>query len=240
MSRCARPTGSPTPTPPSAGRGRGAVARSVRQARRRSARRDHGLRHVGARARRPDRPRAPARACARTAGQWPNSSPPPPNPLPRRVSPPTTACCRRARWDTVDELIDNLLAVFAAGASLVQVTNPDPAAHGPPPPDREDHQGVAGCLTRHSHSTTSRPVEASTAVFRAGLTAQSHQWDIKAQSGSLLAHTARVSPTEASSPRLSGSSGTSSELVRATTSTSSWSAPRASYSGQLRRRVIGP
>jgi hypothetical protein len=31
----------------------------------------------------------------------------------------------------------------------------------------------------------------TTAVFRAGLTAQSHQWDIKAQSGSLLAHTAR-------------------------------------------------
>jgi uncharacterized protein (TIGR03089 family) len=33
-----------------------------------------------------------------------------------------------ARWDGVDELIDNLLAVFAAGASLVQVTNADPAA----------------------------------------------------------------------------------------------------------------
>ena len=33
-----------------------------------------------------------------------------------------------ARWDTADELIDNLLAVFAAGASLVQVANPDPAA----------------------------------------------------------------------------------------------------------------
>ncbi len=31
----------------------------------------------------------------------------------------------------------------------------------------------------------------TTAVFRAGLTAQSHRWDIKAQSGSLLAHTAR-------------------------------------------------
>ncbi len=33
-----------------------------------------------------------------------------------------------ARWDGVDELTDNLLAVFAAGASLVQVANPDPAA----------------------------------------------------------------------------------------------------------------
>ena len=32
------------------------------------------------------------------------------------------------RWDSADELTDNLLAVFAAGASLVQVTNPDPAA----------------------------------------------------------------------------------------------------------------
>ena len=33
-----------------------------------------------------------------------------------------------AGWDTADELIDNLLAVFAAGASLVQVANPDAAA----------------------------------------------------------------------------------------------------------------
>jgi hypothetical protein len=32
----------------------------------------------------------------------------------------------------------------------------------------------------------------TTVVFRSGLTAQSHQWDIKAQSGSLLAHTVRV------------------------------------------------
>ena len=33
-----------------------------------------------------------------------------------------------ARWDTADELIENLLAVFVAGGSLVQVTNPDAAA----------------------------------------------------------------------------------------------------------------
>jgi uncharacterized protein (TIGR03089 family) len=33
-----------------------------------------------------------------------------------------------ARWDTADELTDNLLAVFVAGASLVQVANPDPSA----------------------------------------------------------------------------------------------------------------
>jgi uncharacterized protein (TIGR03089 family) len=33
-----------------------------------------------------------------------------------------------AGWTTADELIDNLLAVYAAGASLVQVTNPDIAA----------------------------------------------------------------------------------------------------------------
>ena len=33
-----------------------------------------------------------------------------------------------AGWTTADELTDNLLAVFAAGASLVQVANPDPAA----------------------------------------------------------------------------------------------------------------
>jgi uncharacterized protein (TIGR03089 family) len=33
-----------------------------------------------------------------------------------------------AGWRTADELTDNLLAVFAAGASLVQVANPDPAA----------------------------------------------------------------------------------------------------------------
>ena len=33
-----------------------------------------------------------------------------------------------ARWTTADELTDNLLAVFAIGASLVQVANPDAAA----------------------------------------------------------------------------------------------------------------
>ncbi len=33
-----------------------------------------------------------------------------------------------AGWNTPDELTDNLLAVYAAGASLVQVTNPDPSA----------------------------------------------------------------------------------------------------------------
>ena len=33
-----------------------------------------------------------------------------------------------AAWTTADELVDNLLAVYAAGASLVQVANPDAAA----------------------------------------------------------------------------------------------------------------
>jgi uncharacterized protein (TIGR03089 family) len=33
-----------------------------------------------------------------------------------------------ARWDTPEALLDNLLAVFAAGASLVQVANPDAGA----------------------------------------------------------------------------------------------------------------
>jgi uncharacterized protein (TIGR03089 family) len=33
-----------------------------------------------------------------------------------------------ASWTRADELIDNLLAVFAAGASLVQVANPDATA----------------------------------------------------------------------------------------------------------------
>lgn len=33
-----------------------------------------------------------------------------------------------ASWDTPDELIDGLVAVYAAGASLVQVAHPDPAA----------------------------------------------------------------------------------------------------------------
>jgi uncharacterized protein (TIGR03089 family) len=33
-----------------------------------------------------------------------------------------------AGWTTADELIDNVLAVYAAGASLVQVANPDAAA----------------------------------------------------------------------------------------------------------------
>ena len=32
-----------------------------------------------------------------------------------------------ARWDTADDLVDNLLAVFVARASLVQVANPDPS-----------------------------------------------------------------------------------------------------------------
>ena len=32
-----------------------------------------------------------------------------------------------AAWSTPDEVVDNLLAVFVAGASLVQVANPDPA-----------------------------------------------------------------------------------------------------------------
>jgi uncharacterized protein (TIGR03089 family) len=32
-----------------------------------------------------------------------------------------------APWSTADELLDNMLAVLAAGASLVQVANPDPA-----------------------------------------------------------------------------------------------------------------
>ncbi|OBB11206.1 TIGR03089 family protein [Mycolicibacterium setense] len=33
-----------------------------------------------------------------------------------------------ASWDTPDQLIENLVAVFAVGASLVQVANPDPGA----------------------------------------------------------------------------------------------------------------
>ena len=32
-----------------------------------------------------------------------------------------------ASWSSADEVVENLLAVFAAGASLVQVANPDPA-----------------------------------------------------------------------------------------------------------------
>ncbi|MCH9729718.1 MAG: TIGR03089 family protein, partial [Actinomycetia bacterium] len=31
-----------------------------------------------------------------------------------------------ATWDTSEHLIDHLLAVYVAGASLVQVANPDP------------------------------------------------------------------------------------------------------------------
>ncbi|MGV0791663.1 TIGR03089 family protein [Mycolicibacterium sp. XJ1819] len=33
-----------------------------------------------------------------------------------------------AGWDSAEDLVDRLLAVFAVGASLVQVANPDPAA----------------------------------------------------------------------------------------------------------------
>ncbi|MGV0741606.1 TIGR03089 family protein [Mycolicibacterium sp. XJ870] len=32
-----------------------------------------------------------------------------------------------ATWDSADEIVDNMLAIFAVGASLVQVANPDPA-----------------------------------------------------------------------------------------------------------------
>jgi hypothetical protein len=31
-------------------------------------------------------------------------------------------------WSTADDVVANLLAVFVAGASLVQVANPDPEA----------------------------------------------------------------------------------------------------------------
>ena len=33
-----------------------------------------------------------------------------------------------ARWDTTDELVEHLLAVFVAGGSLVLVVNPDDSA----------------------------------------------------------------------------------------------------------------
>ena len=61
---------------------------------RRPADRRHRLRDIGARARRPDHPRAPARPGAGRALGRPNSSPPLPIPPPRRVSRPTTGCCR--------------------------------------------------------------------------------------------------------------------------------------------------
>lgn len=41
---------------------------------------------------------------------------------------PTDRVLSTAGWDTPDDLIDHLLAVFAAGASLVQVAHPDPDA----------------------------------------------------------------------------------------------------------------
>ncbi|MEN4397753.1 TIGR03089 family protein [Mycolicibacterium senegalense] len=47
-----------------------------------------------------------------------------------------------ASWNTPDELVQNLLAVFAAGASLVQVTNPDPD------PDTQDRRRTTEKVTR--------------------------------------------------------------------------------------------
>jgi uncharacterized protein (TIGR03089 family) len=41
---------------------------------------------------------------------------------------PTSRVLSAAGWDTPDGLIANLLAVYAAGGSLVQVAHPDPAA----------------------------------------------------------------------------------------------------------------
>ena len=45
-------------------------------------------------------------------------------------------------WSTPDELVDNLLAVFVAGASLVQVANPDPGVL----PRRRDTEKVTQTL----------------------------------------------------------------------------------------------
>ncbi|CQD05070.1 AMP-binding enzyme [Mycolicibacterium conceptionense] len=45
-----------------------------------------------------------------------------------------------ASWNTPDGLVQNLLAVFAAGASLVQVTNPDP--------DTQDRRRTTEKVTR--------------------------------------------------------------------------------------------
>ena len=53
-----------------------------------------------------------------------------------------------ADWGTDAQLVDGLLAVFAVGASLVQVANPDPQNHGKAPRRREDHPDSADWLTR--------------------------------------------------------------------------------------------
>ena len=78
-----------------------------------------------------------------TAGRSPMSSRPREHPPPHRVSPQATGCCRRRRWDTADELTDNLLAVYAVGASLVQVANPGRSRARPPQADREGHPGLS-------------------------------------------------------------------------------------------------
>jgi uncharacterized protein (TIGR03089 family) len=48
-----------------------------------------------------------------------------------------------ADWDSADDVITNMLSVFAAGASLVQVANPDPAAT----PRRADTEKVTRQLS---------------------------------------------------------------------------------------------
>ena len=50
-----------------------------------------------------------------------------PIPLRRGIFPVMTGCCRQ-QWDTDAALVDGLLAVFAVGASLVQVVHPEPSA----------------------------------------------------------------------------------------------------------------
>ena len=62
-----------------------------------------------------------------TVDRSPRSSSAPKHPRPHRVSPPDDRVLSTALWDTADDLVDNLLAVFVARASLVQVTNPDPS-----------------------------------------------------------------------------------------------------------------
>ena len=71
--------------------------------------------------RRPDLAGTPCRGPRWTAGRWPRSSQAPEASAAAQGFTRGDRVMSMAGWTTADELTDNLLAVFAAGASLVQV-----------------------------------------------------------------------------------------------------------------------
>ena len=89
--------------------------------------------------------RHPGPGAGRPVGR-PNSSPPLPDSAAAQGFTADDRVLSTAGWDTADELIDNLLAVFVAGALAGAGGQPGCRGAGPAQADGEDHQGV----TRHA------------------------------------------------------------------------------------------